>query len=130
MANPNIINANVIFGITTYYTPNTTANVVIVNNAASSANIYKINQVVIANTTGSAATANVFIYTNGAVGQGGAPAGGNAFPLISSVSIPGNASLVAVDKSTSFYLQEGTSLAIATGTANSLTFSTSYEAIY
>jgi hypothetical protein len=34
-----------------------------------------------------------------------------------------------VDKSTAFYLQEGTSISVTSGTANSITFTTSYEAI-
>jgi len=37
--------------------------------------------------------------------------------------------LIAVDKTTAIYLQEGTSITITSGTANALTFSISYEDI-
>lgn len=129
MANPNIVNVTTIYGTTTYYTPTGTSAVVLLPNAASSGKVYKINQIVVANTTASAANATVSIYTNGAVAQGSAPAGGTAYPVVSAVSVPGNASLVAVDKTTAIYLMEGTSISITSGTANSLTFSISYEDI-
>jgi hypothetical protein len=129
MANPNIVNVTTITGNTTYLTPSGTTSVVLLPNAASSGKVFKINQIVAANTTGNAVNATVSLYTNGAVAQGSAPAGGTAFPVISAVSVPGNASLICVDKTTAIYLQEGTSIAITSGTASALTFSISYEDI-
>lgn len=129
MANPNIVNVSAIYGTTTYYTPSGTTAVVLVPNAASSGQVFKINQIVVSNVTSTAANATVSIYTNGAVAQGSAPSSGTAYPVISAVSVPGNASLIAVDKTTAIYLQEGTSISITSGTASSLTFSISYEVI-
>lgn len=129
MANPNIVNVTTIYGTTTYYTPTGTSAVVLLANAASSGKVYKINQIVVSNTTGTAANATVSIYTNGAVAQGSAPSGGTAYPVISTVSVPGNASLIAVDKTTAIYLQEGTSISITSGTGSALTYSISYEDI-
>jgi len=129
MANPNIVNVTSILGTTTYFTPTGTTAVVLVPNAAASGLVFKINQIVVSNTTASAANATVSIYTNGAVAQGSAPSSGTAYPVISTVSVPGNASLIAVDKTTAIYLMEGTSITITSGTANSLTFSISYESI-
>lgn len=129
MANPNIVAVTTITGNTTYYTPTGTTAVVLLPNAASSGKVFKINQIVAANTTGSAANATVSIYTNGAVAQGSAPSSGTAYPVVSAISVPGNASLICVDKTTAIYLQEGTSITIASGTANALTFSISYEDI-
>jgi len=129
MANPNLISATTINGVTTYYTPSGTTAVVLLANAASSGKVYKINQIVCSNTTTSAANATVSIYSNGAVAQGSAPAGGTAYPVVSAVSVPANASLICVDKTTAIYLQEGTSISITSGTASSLTFSISYEDI-
>jgi len=83
----------------------------------------------VANTTASAANATVSIYTNGAVAQGSAPSSGTAYPVVSTVSVPAYASLIAVDKTTAIYLQEGTSITITSGTASSLTFTISYENI-
>lgn len=129
MANPNIVNVTTIYGLTTYYTPSGTTAVVLLANAASSNTVYKIDNVVAANVTGTAAAATVSIYTNGAVAQGSAPSGGTAYPIIYQVSVPANSAIVVVDKSTAFYLQEGTSISITSGTANAITFTTSYEAI-
>jgi len=83
----------------------------------------------VANTTASAANATVSIYTNGAVAQGSAPSSGTAYPVVSTVSVPAYASLIAVDKTTAIYLQEGTSITITSGTASALTFTISYENI-
>jgi hypothetical protein len=129
MANPNIVNVTVINGVTTYLTPSGTTAVVLLPNAASSNKVFKINQIVVANTTASAANTTVSIYTNGAVAQGSAPSGGTAFPVASTISVPGNASLIVVDKTTAIYLQEGTSITVTSGTASSLTYSISYEDI-
>ena len=129
MANPNLLAATSILGTTTYFTPTGTTAVVLLANAASSGKVYKINQIVAANTTGTAANATVSIYTNGAVAQGSAPSGGTAYPVVSAVSVPANASLICVDKTTAIYLQEGTSISITSGTASALTFSISYEDI-
>ena len=129
MANPNIVNVTTIYGNTTYFTPSGTTAVVLLPNAASSGKVFKINQIVAANVTATACNATVAIYTNGSVSQGSAPAGGTAFPVVYQVSVPGNASLICVDKSTAIYLQEGTSITITSATGSSLTFSISYEDI-
>ena len=130
MANPKIVAVTSIYGNTTYYTPSGTSAVVLLANAASSGLVYKIDQIVVANVNGSsAANATVSVYTNGAVAQGSAPSGGTAYPIISTVSVPANASLIAVDKTTAIYLQEGTSISITSGTASALTFTISYESI-
>lgn len=129
MANPNIVNVTTINGVTTYLTPSGTTAVVLLPNAASSNKVFKINQIVVANTTGTAANTTVSIYTNGAVAQGSAPSGGTAFPVASAISVPGNASLIVVDKTTAIYLQEGTSITVTSGTGSALTYSISYEDI-
>jgi hypothetical protein len=130
MANPNIVNVTSILGTTTYLTPSGTTAVVLLPNAASSNTVFKINQIVAANVNGSAAVdTTVSIYTNGAVAQGSAPSGGTAFPIVSTVSVPADASLIVVDKTTAVYLMEGTSIVVTSGTANGITYSISYEVI-
>jgi len=129
MANPNIVNVTAIYGLTTYLTPSSTSAVVLVANAASSGKIYKINQLTAANVSGSAVTVTVSIYTNGAVAQGSAPAGGTAYPIVSGVSVPSTASLIVVDKSSVFYLQEGTSITVTSGTGSGIAYTLSYEDI-
>ena len=130
MANPNLLAATTASGTTTYYTPGGTTAVVLLANAASSGQVYKINQIVCANVNGSSAVnATVAIYTNGAVAQGSAPSGGTAYPIISTIAVPASASVIAVDKTTAVYLQEGTSITVTSGTASGITYTISYEVI-
>ena len=130
MANPNLFASTTASGTTTYLTPGGTSAVVLIPNAASSGQVFKINQIVAANVNGSAAVnTTVSIYSNGAVAQGSAPAGGTAYPIISVASVPPNASLVVVDKTTAIYLQEGTSISVTSGTASGITYTISYEVI-
>jgi hypothetical protein len=128
MAAPNIASLTTITGKTTYFTPTGVTAVVLLPNAAASNNVLKINQIVVANVDGTnAVDATVAIYTNGAVAQGSAPSGGTAFPIASTISVPADASLIVVDKTTGIYLEEGSSISITSGTASKLTFSVSYE---
>lgn len=130
MANPNIVNVASIYGTTTYYTPSGTTAVVLLPNAAASGTVLKINQIVAANVDGTnAVNTTVSLYSNGAVAQGSAPSGGTAYPIVSTVSVPANASLIVVDKTTAIYLMEGQSISVTSGTASKITYSISYEVI-
>jgi hypothetical protein len=104
--------------------------VVLVPNAASSGQVFKINQIVAANVNGtSAVDTTVAIYTNGAQAQGSAPSSGTAYPIASTVSVPPDASLIVVDKTSSIYLMEGSSIIVTSGTASGITYTISYEVI-
>jgi hypothetical protein len=130
MANPNLLAATTASGTTTYLTPSATTAVVLVPNAASSGQVFKINQIVAANVNGtSAVDTTVAIYTNGAVAQGSAPSSGTAYPIASTVSVPPDASLIVVDKTSSIYLMEGSSIIVTSGTASGITYTISYEVI-
>ena len=129
MANPNIVNVTSIYGVTTYLTPSATTAVVLLPNAAASGTVMKINQIVVSNTTGTAANTTVAIYTNGAVAQGSAPSGGTAYPVVSVISVPTGASLIVTDKTTAIYLMEGTSISVTSGTSSALAYTISYELI-
>jgi len=130
MANPNLLAATTAAGTTTYLTPGGTTALVLVPNAASSGQVFKINQIVAANVNGtSAVNATVSIYTNGAVAQGSAPSGGTAYPIASAVSVPAGASLIVVDKTSAVYLMEGSSISVTSGTASGITYTISYEVI-
>jgi len=130
MANPNIVNVTTIYGKTTYLTPSVSTAVVLLPNAAASGKVLKINQIVAANVNGSAAVdVTVSIYTNGAVAQGSAPSSGTAYPIVSTISVPADASLIVTDKTTAIYLEEGTSITVTSGTNSGITYSISYEEI-
>jgi hypothetical protein len=130
MANPNIAALTTLTGNTTYLTPSATTAVVLLANTASSGQVFRINQIVAANVNGTnAVDTTVSVYTNGGVAQGSAPSGGTAFPLASTVSVPADASLIVVDKTTAIYLMENTSISVTSGTASGITYSISYEII-
>jgi len=130
MANPNLFAATTASGTTTYFTPTGTTAVVLVPNAAASGKVFKINQIVAANVNGtSAVDCTVSVYTNGAVAQGSAPSSGTAYPIVSTVSVPADASLIVVDKTTGLYLMEGTSIVVTSGTASGIAYTISYEEI-
>ena len=123
MANPNIINVTTLTGNTTYLTPaNTTANTLL-SNAASSGLVYKINQIVCANVNGSSAV-NATVAINSA-----AAGAGTNYPIISTISVPASASVIAVDKTTAVYLMENSSFVVTSGTSSGITYTISYESI-
>lgn len=123
MANPNIINVTTLTGNTTYLTPaNTTANTLL-SNAASSGLVFKINQIVCANVNGSSAVNATVAINNQAAGAG------TNYPIISTISVPASASLIAVDKTTAVYLMENSSIVVTSGTSSGITYTISYESI-
>jgi hypothetical protein len=123
MANPNIVNVTTIYGTTTFLTPaNTTANVLL-SNAASSGLVYKINNIVAANVDGTNAVSTTVSIDNLAAGAG------TDFPIVSTVSVPANASLIVVDKTTAIYLMENQSIVVTSGTASKIAYTISYESI-
>ncbi len=101
---------------------NTSANVLL-SNAASSGNVLKINQIVCANVDGTNAVDCTVTINSAAAG------GGTAYPIVSTVSVPADASLVVVDKTTAIYLMEDQSIVVTSSSANDLAFTISYEAI-
>jgi hypothetical protein len=128
MAAPNILGLTTGLGKTTHLTPSGTTPVVLLQNAASSGKVLKVNSLVVANVDGAnAADCTVAYYTNGGVAQGSAPSGGTAFPIASTISVPADASLIVIDKTTQIYLEEDTCISVTAGTANDLTFVVSYE---
>ena len=123
MTAPNIVNVTTITGTTSTVALSSTSITSLVSNAASSSQVFKINNVIVANLNGTNACNFTLSYCSAA------SAGGTASPLASTVSIPANASLIALDKSTAIYLPENTSLTVTAGTANVLTVTVSYEII-
>ena len=119
----NIVNVTTITGNTTFLTPgNTTANVLL-SNAASSALLYKINQIVCSNVNGSSAVNATVAINSQAAGAG------TNYPIISTISVPASASVIAVDKTTAVYLMENQSIVVTSGTSSGITYTISYESI-
>jgi hypothetical protein len=131
VANPNIINVTQIYGQTNFLTPANTSTLVLVANTSGSGNVFKIDQVVAANQTNTAANVTVSIYTSGGTTSGNAvtTGSGNTFPIASNISVPAYASLIVMDKTTATYLTEDRSIVVSSGTNSAITFSVSYEQI-
>lgn len=120
--NPNIVAVTTIYGNTSGTALTTTAATSIVSNAASSNKVYKIDSIVVANTSALAATITINVYSAAALG-------GTAFPIASTISVPANASLIVTDKTTTFYLTENKSIGATAGTASALVVTASWEEI-
>jgi len=99
----------------------TTSQVDMLGGAVATHSIVKINTIIIANIDGTnAATVTIGVSTDG---------GSNYHNIAHTVSVPADATLVAVDKNSSFYLDEGDLIRV-TGSANSdLTYLISGEEI-
>jgi hypothetical protein len=129
MANPNIVNVTQIYGQTNYLTPANTSTLVLIANTSGSGNVFKVNQIVAANQTNVAANVTVSLFTSGSTTSGNAVtrAAATTFDVTSNISVPAFASLIVVDKTTATYLIEDRAFVVASGTANAITFSVSYE---
>ncbi len=122
MSNPNIVGITTINGVTTYVIPSNTSLTSLLSNANSSGHVYKVNSIIASNVTASAATVTVAIYTQAALA-------GTANRLAYQISVPGNASLIITDKSTTFYLMENQSIGVTSGTSSAIEYVISYEDI-
>jgi len=120
MANPNLANLTTINGNLSSVSLTTTSATSLMSNAASSGIAFKVNSIVVANTSGSAANITINIYS-------AASLGGTAFPIASTISVPANASLIIVDKSTTLYLLENQSIGATAGTSSALVVTSSWE---
>jgi hypothetical protein len=122
MANPNIVNVTSIYGNTSYLIPTTTGVTTWTALTPAVNTVNKVNNIVASNVTGSAV--NVTVSINSATGGGG-----TAYRIAFQISVPANASLIIVDKTTSIYVGEAQSIVATVGTANAIELTASYEAL-
>jgi hypothetical protein len=123
MAAPNIVNVTTITGKTAVVSLTSTSATSVVSNPASSNKVFKINSLVVSNVDGTnAADITVSFYSEDDIG-------GTATEIVSTVSVPADASLIVIDKNTSIYLEEDRSIGATAGSANDLKVVVSYEEI-
>lgn len=126
MANPNIVAVTAIYGNTSTTLISSTTDpfaTALINNAASSGKVYKVNSIVVANVDGtSAADITIRIYSQDDLG-------GTGTAIVSTISVPADASLIVTDKTTSFYLLEDKSIGAVASAANDLVVTCSWEEI-
>lgn len=126
MAAPNIFAATTVTPHTVTLTPADTSRNALVT-APSTGAAHKINELIVSNIDGTSAySATVELRL----------ADGTTYRAIAStVSVPANASLVVVDKTTALYLMdtsvtgEASTIYVTSSTASKLTYSCSYETI-
>jgi hypothetical protein len=126
MANPNIVNVATILGNTSTNLISSDANpfaTALINNAASSGKVYKVNTIIAANVDG----ANNYEITIKIFSQD--DLGGTGTEIASTVTVPADASVVILDKNSSFYLLEDKSVGATAGTANKIVVTCSWEEI-
>jgi hypothetical protein len=126
LANPNIVNVTQIYGNTSSFLISSTSNpfaTALINNPASSNKVFKINSIVVANVDGSsAAEITITLFSQDDLG-------GTGTALISTASVPADASLVVMDKATGIYLLEDKSIGATASAANDLVVTCSWEEI-
>ena len=123
MAAPNIVNVSTLIGKTTVVDLTTTNATSVVSNAASSGKVLKINTLVVSNVDGNSPyDITINLYSQAA-------AGGTATQIASTISVPADATLVVIDKSTSIYLEEDKSIGAIASSASKLKVVCSYEEI-
>lgn len=126
MANPNIVNVTTILGNTSSTLISSTADpfaTALVDNAASSGKVYKINSIVAANVDGSSACdITIKIFSEDALG-------GTGTAIASTISVPADATLIITDKTTTFYLLEDRSIGATASAANDIVVTISWEEI-
>jgi hypothetical protein len=119
MAAPNIVNVATITGKTIGVAVGATATT-IVTNASASGKVFKINTLTIANVDGTnSADITVEVLKNGAT----------AYKVTNTVTVPADATLVAIAKDTSIYLEENDTLRATASAAGDLEAVCSYEEI-
>jgi hypothetical protein len=133
MANPNIVSVTTINGGIAYQALTNTNDNALVNNAASSGTITKINNIFVSNINGVAAATVTLSFrtaansvTNGTLSTA---SNGTAYRLVYQISVPANTTLMLLDKAGAIYLTENTSLSVQAGTASYLEVVASYEII-
>lgn len=122
MANPNIVAVTSIYGNTSYLIPSGTSATAWTALTPASGTVNKIDNLVVSNVTSSAASVTVSV--NSATGGGG-----TAYRIAYQISIPANASLIVIDKTTAIYLGESQSIVVTSTVTSALECTASYEAI-
>lgn len=122
MANPNIVNVTSIYGNTSYLIPSTTSATVWTALTPAAGTVNKIDNIVASNVTASAVAVTVSINSATA-------GGGTAYRIAYQISVPANASLIIVDKTTAIYVGESQSIVVTVGTGSAIELTAAYEAI-
>lgn len=122
MAAPNLINPTTINGKTTYLNLSSTTETALLTNAASSGKALRVTAIYAANVDGVVSVdCTLDIYSSATAGTG--------YPIVNTVTIPADATVVLVGKDAPIWLEEDRRLTVQASAANDLTIICSYEEI-
>jgi len=133
MANPNIAALTTIKGNTAYVVPSGTGATTswtydgttsLTGLTPAAGTVNKVTGLIVSNVTASAATATVGVGNNATFGSA-TVIGYIAYQI----SVPAQASLIIVDKTTDLYITENQSVGVTSGTGSALTYTAVFEAI-
>jgi hypothetical protein len=123
MTAPNIVNVTSIIGKSAVVDLTGITATLVVENPAASNKVFKIESLIISNVDGTnAADITISLYSEDNIG-------GTATEIVSTVSVPADASLIVIDRNTSIYLEEDKSIGATAGSASDLKVVVSYEEI-
>ena len=122
MANPNIVNVASIIGRTAGVNLTSNGMTTLVNNGAGSNASLKLNVLNMTNYSTNTIAVSVSYYT-------AANQGGSEYKIVHNLNVPVGTVLTIVDKSSGYYMEENSSLAVRANVANSIFATASYEEI-
>jgi hypothetical protein len=122
MANPNVLNVSSMYVSSIYLIPTGTSATTWTGLTPATGSITKVDSISATNVTGSAAT--ITLSLNSATAGGG-----TAYRIAYQIAIPGNTTLMIVDKSNPIYVGEGQSIVATSGTSNSIELIASIEVL-
>jgi len=121
MANPNMVNVTSIYGEFKAGPLTDTLTTTLLENTTSSGHVYKINSIIVTNIDGTNAADLTMDVED--------IAGSNEAYLAYTISVPADATLVLIDRNSSFYLKENYRIRGGAGAASDLTYIINYEQI-
>lgn len=119
MAAPNIVNVSTITAKTTGAALGTTLTTSLLANSASSGKVFKVNTIIVANVDGTNDATVTLDYYNGTTG----------YKIANTINVAADTTLIALDKNSALYLEEGDSIRGGASAASDLECVISYEEI-
>ncbi len=120
MAAPNIVNVSTITAKTKAAGLSTTTTTNILENAASSGKVFKINTILVSNIDGTNSASVTVYYNDGTA---------NNYSIATTIDVPADSTLVLTDKNSVIYLEENTRIRAGASAASDLMILISYEEI-
>tara|TARA_R110000772_G_scaffold76095_2_gene164688 strand:+ start:584 stop:949 length:366 start_codon:yes stop_codon:yes gene_type:complete len=118
MSAPNLVNVSTITAKSVQAALTTTLTTEILANPGSSGKVFKVNNIIIANIDGSSSVDISVFITKSA---------GSPIAIASTVSVPADSTLIAFDKNSSIYLEEGDNIEAGASATSDATITINYE---